>query len=209
MTVLGETESVQGNTKTDDGSKQDATFGDKEVKDAPTESKEAANSETKEKSGQDAVVPEKYDLKLPEGSLLSASQLEALATYSKENKLTAEQAQGLLEREHQAVATYVENQKQELAKKPEAWLAEAQADKEIGGDKFGENTELAKRALATFGSDTLKKILNDTGLGNHPELVRAFVRIGKAMSDDKLVLPGAHAGGKKSIEDIFYGKSDE
>ena len=167
---------------------------------------EAPKVETKETPAA-PVVPEKYDLKLADGSLLNAAHVEGLAAFAKEKKLTQEMAQSVLDREHKAVATFVEKQQQELAQKPETWLNDAKADKEIGGEGFGENTELAKRVLAKFGSDTFKKVLNETGLGNHPELLRVFVRIGKAMSEDTLVLPGKHAGGERRLEDIFYGES--
>src|SRR5688572_20896218 len=55
---------------------------------------------------QKPVVPEKYDLKLPEGSLLEAAQMEKISAYAKEKGLSNEQAQELLERENDAVSGY-------------------------------------------------------------------------------------------------------
>lgn len=197
MSEVATTETAQDNTKA-------ATASTVLTDDKAIASTDDSKSSTTETTAAAQVVPEKYDLKLPENSPLSPKHLEALAEYAKAQKLTNEAAQALLEREHSAVASYVQNQQQELAKKPEAWLADSKADREIGGESFGKNAELAKRVLAKFGSDDFKKVLNETGLGNHKELLRVFVRIGNAMSEDTLVLPGATAGGQKSDVDVFY-----
>ena len=154
-----------------------------------------------------AAVPEKYELKLPENSTLNAASVEKIASFAKERGLSQDQAQALLEREHSAVKENADKQQESLKTAQNAWLEQAQKDTEIGGDKFKENAELSKRVVERFGSDALKKALNETGLGNHPELVRMIVRIGKAMSEDQLVLPGAGAGEKKNMADTFYGPS--
>jgi len=153
------------------------------------------------------VVPDKYDLKLPKDSPLGQESVERIASLSKERKLSQEQAQALLETESDAVASYAEMQKQTFAKQVGAWAEQTKTDKEIGGDNFAKNAELAKRVLDKYGSPELKKALNDTGLGNHPELVRVFTRIAQSMKEDNLVLGGAQGVGKKSIEELFYGNA--
>jgi DNA-directed RNA polymerase len=193
-------EVAQDNTEAAEASKNEATFGDKPTQAiASTEAKaEVKQPDVEKKETPDAknVVPEKYDLKAPDGSLLSDPQLEALAAYAKEQKLTNEQAQLLVNREHQ--------QKQQLAAQAETWKADASSDKEIGGAEFSKNSELAKRVLAKFGNPTINKFLDDSGFGNHPDALRLFVKLGKAMSEDTLVLPGAQASGKVRVEDLFY-----
>ena len=47
--------------------------------------------------------------------------------------------------------------------------------------------EFAKKAFDQFGTPELKTFLNDTGLGNHPELVRWAFRVGGALSEDGIV----------------------
>lgn len=86
---------------------------------------------------------------------------------------------------------------------PETWVAAAKADKEFGGEKFNENLALAKSALDQFGTPELSKYLMKTKAGNHPELLRAFVRIGKAISQDGFV-PGRASGARKSDADVIY-----
>lgn len=154
--------------------------------------------------GQARVVPEKYDLKLPAGSLLDAQALERTATFAKENGLTNKEAQAILERESASIASYVESQREALAEKTKEWVETVKNDKEIGGEGFNKTVEMAKRVVDRYGSDSLKQALNDSGLGNHPELVRFVARIGKAMTEDQLILPGSQPAGKKSPEETFY-----
>jgi len=160
------------------------------------------------------VVPEKYDLKLPKDSLLTTEALERKAADAKARGLTNEQAQKELENENATIATYVDTQKQqqeaEWKKQNEAWVNEIKSDKEIGGEAFPKNVELAKRVVQRFGDDSFVKELDGTGFGNHPGLVRMLVKLGKAMSEDQLVLPGSQpAGAVKSSAEIFYSKSKE
>ena len=64
-------------------------------------------------------------------------------------------------------------------------------DAEIGGDKLPENLAVARKALETFGTPELKALLNESGLGNHPEVIRFFYRSGKAISEDRVIRGGA------------------
>lgn len=170
-------------------------------------SSDATKPEAKPAKDEKPVVPEKYDLKLPKDSALSDSHLEKLSSYAKEKGLSNEQAQSLLERESQAVSDYAASQQAKLQEVSNSWVEQAKNDKELGGEGFKQNAEFAKRVVTRFGTDEFKKELNKTGLGNHPELLRVFSRIGKAMSEDQLVIPGVQSGGKKSPESILYGDS--
>lgn len=160
-------------------------------------------------AAQPPKVPEKYDLKLPDGSLLEASHIERISSFAKEKGLSNEMAQSLLEREHGAVSSYAEAQKQNYNKTVDSWAKLVEADSEIGGEGYKKNVELASRVIKRFGSESLVKALNETGYGNHPELVRAFTRIGKAMTEDQLVMPGTQPPAKPSMEDRFYGSKTQ
>lgn len=152
-------------------------------------------------------VPEKYELKLPKDSLMDPARVEKIASFAKERGLSQDQAQAVLERESDAISSYAASQQEALKQKASEWKTAVESDKEIGGPALTESVEFAKRALDKFASPTLKQQLNETGLGNHPELVRAFARIGKAMGDDKLVLPGSRENPSRSFESILYGDS--
>ncbi len=148
------------------------------------------------------TVPESYDLKVPEESLLQTADVERLKAEAKELGLTNEEAQEYLDTHHKAVTAYRDAEMVKVKEMQSGWLKECEADTEIGGAEFKKNAELAKRVVERVGSDTFKKMLNETGFGNHPEVVRTFARIGKMMSEDQLVLPKAQAPVGKSENDI-------
>jgi len=48
-----------------------------------------------------------------------------------------------------------------------------------------------------------------TNLGNYPELIRCFSRIGRAMDSDKLILGNEAVSSPKSREELYYGKTNK
>jgi len=130
------------------------------------------------------VIPEKYDFKLPDGVSFDETGITAFSEFAKENKLSQESAQDLLAKLAPALA---QRQEQALEQVKTQWADTAKADKEFGGDKLNENLAIAKKAIDKFGSPELSAFLNESGLGNHPEIIRAFYRAGKAISEDVFV----------------------
>lgn len=169
-----------------------------ETKPPATETKpEGKPGETKP----EVKAPVTYDLKLPEGSLLDKSDIERITKIAKDNEFAPEDAQALLEAEHEAVKSYADKQTAALAQAPTQWADQAKSDKEIGGENLPAAAELGARVLKKFASPSLIATLglktdknpNGTGLGNHPELIRLMYRIGKAIGDDQLVVGSAGA----------------
>lgn len=168
---------------------------------APAPQPNAAATEAPQK-----VVPEKYDLKLPEKSPLDAGHLEKIAAFAKERGFSQEEAQAFLERDNATLTAYVDQMKEQFNMQRNDWIETIRADKEIGGDNLPKSLEFAKRALDRFGSQSLKDELNRTGLGDHPELVRVFTRIGKLMANDSIVIGGDPAGQQaKPLSEHLYG----
>ncbi len=93
--------------------------------------------------------------------------------------LTNEQAQKLVDAYPKILAGVQQRRAEARQKTTEQWAADVKADKEIGGDKLISNLSAAQRALDQFGTPELKEYLNTTGLGNHPDLVKTFVKIGR------------------------------
>ena len=150
-------------------------------------------------------VPEKYELKLPKDSVLDTAHLERIAAEAKARGLSQEDAQALVERDNALWATFAKEEAVKTEAYIKGWLDDAKADKEIGGENFTKNAELSYRVIEKFGTKEFKKALEDTGLGNHPELVRVFVKIGQAMGPDKFLPVGTTGKEDKSLADVFYG----
>ena len=159
--------------------------------------------------GKPKAGAEKYDLKLPEGSLLKPEALKAIEADAKTRGLSNEEAQAEVDRVSAQHKTFTEDQAADLEALQDSWIQEAKTDPEIGGEKFAESAELAKRVVDRFGTTELKDALSSSRLGDHPQLIKMLVRIGKSMSDDQLILPPSQPKGKKSPEEVFYGKTEE
>lgn len=157
-----------------------------------------------EKEQKQEGAPEKYEFQAGEGVELDAEALKDFEPVARELNLTNEQAQKLVDAYPKILAGVQQRQADAWQAQTEEWAATVKADKEIGGDKLTANLGVAQRALDTFGTPELKEYLNGTGLGNHPELVKAFIKVGKAMSEDGMVT--GKESGQRSAAEVLYGK---
>jgi len=135
------------------------------------------------------VVPEVYEFKMPDGFTLDATVAQEFSPIAKEMGLTQEQAQKFADVYAKAQQRQLDTHTEQMSQ----WVDQVKADKEIGGDKLAENLSIARKAIDTFGGDEVRTLLNDTGFGNHPALIRMAVKIGKAISEDALIR-GTQAG---------------
>lgn len=177
-TLLGETPKPEGDKPADDGSKP-----------ADPPKPEGA--------------PEAYEqFKAPEGKEYDPHVLEQFSTAAKEANLSQDAAQKLLDKVAPALQ---ERQTQQADALKSQWLNDSKSDKEFGGEKIQENLSIAKKSLDTFGSPELRKLLEDTGLGNHPEVIRFFYKSGKAISEDASFVGGnAPAKGGLNAAAVLY-----
>ncbi len=180
---------------------------------AETEAK-ADGAEGEEGSEAEApVVPEKYELKASEG--LPDLDPEALALAEpvfKELGLTNDQAQQLIPVAEKFAASITDKLNQQIlagvAEQRAAWLAEAKADPEIGGNKWDDSLVAASKALDTLGftkGTPFRAMLDESGLGNHPEMIRAWAKVGRAVSEDSdFVRSGVATAGARNAAEILY-----
>lgn len=148
-----------------------------------------------------STAPEKYDFASAEGKVQPAvlAKFEGVA---RELGMSQEAAMKLIDTVAPEMQAAVKANHDATVSQ---WLESAKADKEFGGEKLGENLAIAKKALETFGSPELTKMLDDTGLGNHPELIRAFYRAGQKISSGTFVPSGGSTvSGKTSAASKLY-----
>jgi len=133
------------------------------------------------------AAPESYEFTAPEGVTLDPAAVEEFTPIAKELKLSQEQAQKLVG----VVAGISQRQAEQHAAQVAEWAKQVTTDKEIGGDKWAENRALVARARDQFASPELLTLMDSTGLGNHPAVIKHFVNLGKAIADDGHVTGGA------------------
>lgn len=174
--------------------------------DGKTDEQKAAD-EAAAKAAEEAAAktgaPEKYEpFTAPEGATLDAGVITAFEEAARELDLPQDKAQQLIDKMAPAMAA---RQAEQMEQMRTDWAAQSTSDKEFGGDKLQENLGYARKALDTFATPELKTILDQTGMGNHPELVRFMVRAGKAISEDKIVTGGAPATANRTAAEVLYG----
>ena len=156
-----------------------------------------AEPETKEIEG----APESYDLKATEGREFDPKVLEAYTEVARELNLSNDNAQKLLDKVAPIMA---ERQQAQLDAIRSDWEQSSKADKEFGGEKLAENLGIAKKALDAFGTDELKSLLKESGLGNNPEVIRFMYRAGQNISEDKFIGGQAPPLSGKTFADKLY-----
>ena len=181
---------------------QPGAEGDKPQEDKPADGDKPAEKQDDKEQKQEGA-PEKYEFKAGEGVELDTEALKDFEPVARDLNLTNEQAQKLVDAYPKILAGVQQRQAEAWQKTTEQWASDVKADKEIGGDRLTANLSAAQRALDLFGTPELKEYLNTTGLGNHPDLVKTFVKIGKAMSEDGMV-DGSNQG-QRSAAEVLYG----
>lgn len=172
------------------------------------EQKAAAEKEAADKAAEEAKkqgAPEAYeDFTLPDEMPVDAVAVEGLKPLLKELNLSQEQAQKLVSAHAEHVQGLLNGLGEKFQETTTAWLEEAKTDKEIGGDKYDESVRVANRAIDVYGNDKLREVLETSGLGNHPELIRAFAKAGAAVSEDTIRQSGNPGGEEKTLAQRLY-----
>lgn len=150
--------------------------------------------------------PEKYEFTLPEGMALDEAALGKFEPVLRDAGLTNEQANKLAGVFAEIRAADLQASQTAFVEQVNGWLGEVKADPDLGGAKFDSTVKAAGAAMAAFGTPALREVLNNTGLGNHPELVRLMSRVGAALQEDKTAGPAGAGGGERSIAERLYGK---
>ena len=192
----------------------EALYGDKQQvsEGQGQQASEQANTDSSEgnKEGQQADgdkpqgAPEKYEFTPPEGKEFDAEIIGNFSEVAKELNLTQDAAQKLVETMGPKIA---ERQLAQVEAIRNEWMQASQVDKEFGGDKLNENMAVAKKALDSFGTPELRTLLQQSGLGNNPEVIRFMYRAGKAISEDTFVSNSNGASSGKANAGDFNAKA--
>lgn len=159
-------------------------------------------------------APDEYgEFTVPEGFEFDEAQLGQLHSMFKRMNLSQEDAQKMVDDHIRAVndrnEAYQAERKQAFVDMTTEWLNSAKADKEIGGDAFDESVSSALLVIDKVGTPEFKQLLRETGIGNHPELIRVLSRVGRLMKEDS---PGASGGvvnnRELSVVERMYGAQE-
>lgn len=164
--------------------KGDAGQQQQQQGDATQQGKKEGDDKGTKKDG----APEQYaDFTAPEGVKFDDAIMGEFKATAKKLNLSQEAAQELVNLGAKMAGGFNSNIEQTIVKAKAQWATDAKADSEIGGEQFDANLAKANQVFHTFGTPALKELLEKSGLGNHPELVRWAFRVSKEIGEDKLV----------------------
>jgi|TARA_Y100000310_G_C20598672_1_gene771858 hypothetical protein len=170
-----------------------------DTEDAPEEPEDK-----KKKEGAPELVTAE-DLKFPEGAQINEEIQEKFLGFVNDNKMSAEQTQGLINLQAELNKGQIAAHKAEM----DGWVKEVKSNvKFVGetGDKLNENLAVAKKGMEALNVKGLPELLDSTGLGNHPVFVEAFMVVGEKIGEDSFSF-GSGAAGKttpKEAKEILY-----
>lgn len=138
-----------------------------------------------------SVAPEKYNaFTLSEGRELDTKALELATPIFQKMGLSQEQAQEIVSIQDQVVAAQEKATADAVTAQNAAWDTEVKNDKTI-------DVSVAQEALAKLSDAETTKYLKDSGIGNHPGLLRIFTKVGAMLKEDGNI-PGGTAGDTKA-----------
>ena len=167
-----------------------------QTSDQQTTATEATTQTTTEQPPK-AGAPEVYEFKAAEGQTFDPEFLKSYSEVARELDMTQEAAQTMIDKVGPVLA---QQQAAQIAKVRAEWAEASKVDAEFGGAKFNENLALAKQSIDKFATPEFKQMLDDTGLGNHPEWIRYCYRVSKAFSPDNF--EGGHKEGGAAPKDF-------
>lgn len=159
-----------------------------------------------EKPADDAGVlgaPEgDYAFEAPEGVELDANMVKDFGEVAKELNLSQEAAQKVVAKMTPSINKSLQARLEAASK---TWAEASRSDAEFGGDKFKENLKDINRAYGEWATPELQKLLAESGLNNHPEMLRLFYKISKATGEGRFVRGGSSRGTPEDDGRKFYG----
>lgn len=179
-TTASEQATQQSATGVDEGGQQQQATERQGAQGQQAEGTKTEGEQEKKPEG----APESYEFKAPEGVSFDEGVIGAFSEVAKDLNLPQDAAQKVLDKMAPVIQA---RQMEQFEAARNQWAEATKADKEFGGEKLDENLATAKKALDTFGTPEFRALLNESGFGNHPEVIRVFYRAGKAISEDRFV----------------------
>ena len=138
----------------------------------------------------------------PEDLSVSQQAQTAFLETARALDLSVQQAQQLVDLEARLSRDSAQEQIRHQQEQVRQWGEQLQ---QFYGPRWEEAVSLAVRAADTFGGPELRALLEETGLGNHPVIVRTFNEIGKRISEDFSAGGSESSGADKTFAEALYG----
>lgn len=140
------------------------------------------------------------DFTMPEGFELNGDDSKILQELGQQFKMPQEAVQKLVDLGVQMQQRQIQEQQKAIS----SWVDAAKADAEYGGDKLQQSLLTAQKAFTLPRGDKISKILLNSGLGNHPDVIGFMTEVGKLLQPDNIVT-GKGSNTAPSLGQLWYG----
>lgn len=163
--------------------------------------KKAAEDAEKAKKEEKKEPVDLSDMKMPEGFEAMPEVMAGLTEFVNEHGLTKEAAEKLAPLGALIAESAVAKVTAEMDTIRSNWREEIANDPVLGSK---EQMAIANKGLEAYGSPELRKLLDETGLGDAPAVIRAFHKIGLTVKEDVVERGGSGDTRITSAADVMY-----
>lgn len=135
----------------------------------------------------------------------TAEGFEMFKNLAKEIKLSPDQVDKLLAFQQDYANKQTQSAQARKREEVEDWANQTRA---AYGEKLDREISFALRAANVFGGPELRALLEQTGLGNHPVIIRTLSGIGKTISEDASLGGRPSAPQDKTFAEALYGSKN-
>lgn len=142
------------------------------------------------------------DFTLPDGMAADPDLAAEFTPIAKELNLSQKGAQRLVELKAKDVQLQLKRWGNHLGE----LKAQAQKDPVIGGANYKPAVDAGRAVITKFGTPGFRKMLNDYGVGAHPEMIHFLAKVHSATSESPILPDGGGTGvtAQKPLHEILY-----
>ena len=185
-----------------------------------------AGEEKGDKAAADVIgAPEAYDVKVPEalaakGMAFDKEVFDLVEPALRDMNLSNAAAQRLADVYAEKVIPAIvarseakagEATQQHAAAIRKEWADASRADPEIGGADFDKTVDACAQVWDKFGikkGEGIRQLLDESGLGNHPDMLRFLSRVSKGVGEGQFISPSGAGADTRPIWDRVYGQPE-
>jgi hypothetical protein len=191
---------------------QEESIESQEVNEIKPAQEEVSANDTQEQTGisseeASSETEGNFDFELPEG-FEPGNYFESFRQVANELGLDQAKAQQLVSFWADVAKDVETSTKDAWQEARRDWATMTLKDSELGGNNLEHTFSMASKVVERFGNEGLREVLLETGLSNHPEVIRFIVSVGKSMGEDTFQ-NASHmgSGGEKTAAQLIYGRA--
>ena len=213
--LIGGAEAAEGDKGTDAAKEAAVAKADVEAKAAAEAKQEGDDGKDKGEGKPEALVVE--NLKFPEGFQRNDENLKAMTDVLGDTALSPQdRAQALIDLHTTAMQDMSAKVDQQWQDERSKWVEATKALPKIGGDNLDASLGKIARLIEEFGKTTdaqgvvskdlgneFRQVLDDSGLGDHPTIVRFLVNVADSFSEGTPISGEAASGERTQAQKMY------